>query len=300
MLRCGRSQTFVRLVQQQLLEAGRAKITGFTCAQNYHALRAAFGDCSRAGRTPIVKPKVQWNCGRGFAAGATQEAAKSRGPVSYLSLGITAATGAALLWYYNYLMTEKLHKAQVQETSVGKTMVGGPFNLTDHRGKPFTERDLEGRWSLLYFGFTFCPDICPDELEKLSEAVDSIEKDSGVAVQPVFITLDPERDSVPQVAEYIAEFHPRLVGLTGSIEEVNAAAKAYRVYHMKTEETEDYLVDHSIIMYLLDPAGQFVQYFGKNYDAAALSKGVQAQIADWKPEQPDKQQQQPRAQVAAS
>lgn len=278
-------------MKQILHNAGKEETVVFNFSRTHSAATPAAA--GSIGRCRLRRPGVAGESSlfRGFAADAGPQARRSQGPVSYLSLGITMATGAALLWYYNSLMTQKLHKAEVQQQSVGKTMVGGPFSLIDHHGKPFTDRDLAGNWSMLYFGFTFCPDICPDELEKLTEAVDSIEKSIGVAVRPVFITLDPDRDTVPQVAEYIKEFHPRLIGLTGSTEQVNAAAKAYRVYHTKTDETEDYLVDHSIIMYLLDPTGQFVQFFGKNFDAAALSKAVQSQISEWKPPEQSKEQQ---------
>jgi protein SCO1/2 len=201
-----------------------------------------------------------------------------------MSLALTAATGGALLMYYNHLMEQKLNKnAVAHEAAVGKPMIGGPFELTDQEGRPFSDADLRGRWSLLYFGFTFCPDICPDELEKMAEAVDAVEKGSGGRVQPVFISLDPERDTVPQVARYVKEFHPRLIGLTGPKAKTDAAAKAYRVYHMKTDESEDYLVDHSIIMYLVNPEGDFVQFFGKNVDAAGLAKAIQGHMASWKP-----------------
>ena len=116
---------------------------------------------------------------------------------------------------------------------------------------------LAGEFALLYFGFTFCPDICPEELEKIAEAMDLVEARTGVKVQPVFISVDPERDTPAKIKEYVAEFHPRMIGLTGGMEAVKQVSKKYRVYFSKTgESSTDYLVDHSIIHYFIDPAGE--------------------------------------------
>ncbi|KAL0336751.1 UNVERIFIED_CONTAM: protein SCO11, mitochondrial [Sesamum calycinum] len=170
-----------------------------------------------------------------------------------------------------------------QGPSVGKAAIGGPFNLIDHNGKSVTDKDFLGKWNLIYFGFTHCPDICPDELQKLASAIDKIKEKSGLEVVPVFISVDPERDTVEQVREYVKEFHPKLIGLTGSPDEVKNAARAYRVYYMKTEEEgSDYLVDHSIVMYLMDPNMQFVKFFGKNVDTTSLADGVIQEIKQHK------------------
>jgi len=136
--------------------------------------------------------------------------------------------------------------------SVGTPAIGGPFKLLNHEGKPVTEKDFLGKWTLLYFGFTHCPDICPDELQKMAAAIDKIKEKAKSDIVPVFITVDPERDTVEQVRDYVKEFHPDLVGLTGTTDEIRKVARAYRVYYMKTEEEgSDYLVDHSIVMYVI-------------------------------------------------
>lgn len=119
--------------------------------------------------------------------------------------------------------------------------------LTDHHGKDFTEKDLLGKWTLIYFGFTHCPDICPEELDKMAAVVDTIDKEKGPITLPVFVSVDPARDSVKQVANYVQEFHPRLVGLTGDYDSVKRACKSYRVYFSTPPDakaTDDYLVDH--------------------------------------------------------
>ncbi|EPS59974.1 hypothetical protein M569_14830, partial [Genlisea aurea] len=206
-------------------------------------------------------------------------------PVSWMSFALLICTGAGLVYHYD--REKKRHIEEIdkgakevkQGPSVGKAAIGGEFNLIDHNGKPVTDKDFMGQWNLIYFGFTHCPDICPEELQKLVSAVDKIKHKSGLEIVPVFISVDPERDNVEQVREYVKEFHPKLVGVTGTPDEIKRAARGYRVYYMKTEdEGSDYLVDHSIVMYLMDPKMEFVKFFGKNYDDNSLADGVIAEI----------------------
>ncbi|WVZ08177.1 hypothetical protein V8G54_021523 [Vigna mungo] len=202
-------------------------------------------------------------------------------PISWLSFVLLVLTGAGLVFYYD--REKKRHIEEIrsnteavkQGPSVGKAAIGGPFRLINHQGKHVTEKDFLGKWTLLYFGFTHCPDICPDELQKLAAAVDKIKEKGGIETVPVFISVDPERDTVEQVGEYVKEFHPKLIGLTGSPDEIKNVARAYRVYYMKTaEEDSDYLVDHSIVIYLMSPDMEFVKFFGKNNDVDSLTDGV--------------------------
>ncbi|CAI6006013.1 unnamed protein product [Closterium sp. NIES-65] len=376
-------------------------------------------------------------------------------PVTWASLALLLLTGGALLTYFESEKRKRLEvgrrpykafyppppcpipfpSAAVRELKpVGKAAIGGPFTLVDGNGKAFTEADLKGRWALLYFGFTFCPDICPSQLINIAQAVDLVEKQVGVKVVPVFISVDPERDTADQVKEYVkdtteqvkevrtftprhvhpsarsplgtftplhvhpsarsplctftplhvhpsarsplctftplhvhpsarsplctftprhvhpsarsplctftplhvhpsarsplctftllhllettctslhllqcfsflyshhsscsclapiaplapllihptAEFHPRMIGLTGTPEQVKAAARAFRVYYMKTEEEGyDYLVDHSIISYLMSPEFEFVKFFGRNHTPEGLADGIAGEI----------------------
>ncbi|XXG39705.1 hypothetical protein AAC387_Pa01g0593 [Persea americana] len=212
-----------------------------------------------------------------------------RGPVTWLSLFLLISTGAGLIYYYDKEKKRHIEEINTASTAVkqgpsaGKAAIGGPFKLVNHEGKLVTEKDFCGKWTLIYFGFTHCPDICPDELQKLAAAVDKIRKSSGIEIVPVFISVDPERDTVEQVGEYVKEFHPNLIGLTGNADEIRQVARAYRVYYMKTEEEgSDYLVDHSIVMYLMDPNMDFVKFFGKNYDADTLAEGIVKEIKQYK------------------
>lgn len=147
--------------------------------------------------------------------------------------------------------------------TAGKALVGGPFRLVDHTGKPVTDADYRGRFMLVYFGYTYCPDVCPAGLQVISAALDKLGAKADRIV-PLFITLDPERDTQAQMAEYVKSFNPRIVGLGGKPEEIAAVAKSYRVYWKKIvdeKSPKDYTLDHTSIIYLMDPQGAFVRHF---------------------------------------
>jgi protein SCO1/2 len=137
---------------------------------------------------------------------------------------------------------------------------GGPFTLVDATGRPFTEAGLKGRWSIVFFGFTFCPDVCPTTLDTLGRTLDLLGPD-GKKVQIIFVSVDPERDTPAQMAAYLDNpaFPPGVVGLTGTPEQVAAVARAYKVYYEKQGEGDAYLINHSSISYLMDPKGRFAR-----------------------------------------
>lgn len=147
--------------------------------------------------------------------------------------------------------------------SVGQAMIGGPFELTDHTGKRVSDRDFRGRYMLVFFGFTLCPDVCPSGLQVVAAALDKLGP-KGEAITPILITLDPARDTPDQLASYVKSFHPRLIGLTGTQAEIDAAAKAYRVYAKRVEDpksTAGYTIDHSTFIYVMGPDGAYVTHF---------------------------------------
>jgi protein SCO1/2 len=163
--------------------------------------------------------------------------------------------------YYNILRKQKQEEAAVRVESFGAPALGGPWSLVSSAGQPITSGDLHGSYQLLYFGFTFCPDICPNELVKMGRVVQELDQapETSGKVLPVFISLDPYRDTCDQVGAYCADFHPRMLGLSGTPGQVAKAAKAYRVYFSEVdhkEGEEDYLVDHSIVIYLVGPDGE--------------------------------------------
>jgi cytochrome oxidase Cu insertion factor (SCO1/SenC/PrrC family) len=146
----------------------------------------------------------------------------------------------------------------------GQALVGGPFSLVDHTGRRVTEADFAGRSKLMYFGYTYCPDVCPLGLATMAAAYDRLSPDEQEQVALIFVSVDPERDTVPAMADYVDLFHPQFVGLTGTLEETDAMAKAYRVYYRKaeSESATEYLVDHSAFTYLMDGENRYVTHFG--------------------------------------
>ena len=163
----------------------------------------------------------------------------------------------------------------------GEALVGGPFNLVDQHGAKVTERDFAGRYMLIYFGYTYCPDVCPMSLANMTQALDLLPPEEAEQVVPVFITVDPERDTVKQLAEYAPLFHPRLVALTGSPEAVKAAAQAYRVYFAKAGDgdSDAYLMDHSTFIYLMGPDGRYVRHFAHDAAPEEIAAAIEEAVA---------------------
>ncbi len=164
--------------------------------------------------------------------------------------------------------------------STGTVQIGGPFELVRTTGATVKSADLAGEPMLVYFGFTNCPDICPAGLQQISAALDKLGTQAA-GLHVVFITLDPERDTPAKLGEYMKSFHPAIMGLTGSLDAVTAAAKAYRVYFKKVETgttPTEYTIDHSGFMYLMDGSGRYIAHFPHNVTADKLSVGILAAI----------------------
>jgi protein SCO1/2 len=180
-----------------------------------------------------------------------------------------ALGGAALL-----LLTRGAPAPQV-ETS-GKALIGGPFSLVDQTGKTVTDKDFRGRYMLVFFGFTHCPDVCPAELQVMADALGQLGPKASKIV-PVFISLDPERDRPEAVGAYVKNFGTNFVGLTGSPEAIAAAAKAYRVSFSKFEYKDSngqsgYSIDHSTLLYLMDKNGEYITHFSYGTPAAKMAE----------------------------
>jgi protein SCO1 len=179
--------------------------------------------------------------------------------------------GAALLAVatFAFVVVRKLTDLPVASVrtvaTLGEAQVGGPFALIDGEGRERSDGEFRGQYLLVYFGFTFCPDVCPTELQAISVALDALGPLAD-KVQPLFITIDPGRDTPAAMKDYVANFHPRLIGLTGSAEQIAKAAKAYRVYYRRNDarDASQYLMDHSSIVYLMGPDGRYLAHFGPN------------------------------------
>jgi protein SCO1/2 len=144
--------------------------------------------------------------------------------------------------------------------SSGRIGIGGSFTLEDGNGKPVTDRDFRGKYMLVYFGYTFCPDVCPTTLNAVADAMDKLGP-AAARVQPLFISVDPARDTPAVVKQYAAAFGPKIIGLTGTADEIAKVAKEYRVYyaeHRTGPGPNDYSMDHSSVLYLMDPSGGFL------------------------------------------
>jgi protein SCO1/2 len=163
--------------------------------------------------------------------------------------------------------------------TTGKALVGGPFTLVDTSGKTVTDKDFRGRYMLVFFGFTHCPDICPAELQVISAALAALGPKAEKVV-PIFITLDPERDTPEVMGDYVKNFGADFVGLSGSPEAIAEAAKAYRVAYQQFEyKGKDgnygYSIDHSALLYLMGPDGQYVTHFSYGTPAQKMSETLQ-------------------------
>ncbi|MBO6518463.1 MAG: SCO family protein [Rhodospirillales bacterium] len=162
-------------------------------------------------------------------------------------------------------------------TSSGPS-VGGPFTLVNHDGETVTEKDFMGGYMLVFFGYTYCPDVCPTALSDMAAVMDMLGDEKAQKVTPVFISVDPGRDTPEHLAEYVSFFHPKTVGLTGTEEQIKAVAREYRVYYRLNEpagdDPQDYLVDHTSIIYLMGPDGKLVTHFSHGTDPKAMAERI--------------------------
>lgn len=225
---------------------------------------------------------------RSYSRPSSGDAPKRSGPVTWKSLAITFAIGGALLGGMKFFKKEKEEMIERERTrSMGRPALGGPFSLIDHNNKAVRSEDFLGQWVLIYFGFTHCPDICPDELEKMIEVVEEIDGIPSLPnLTPILITIDPERDTPEAMAAYVKEFSPKLLGLTGSVQQVEQVSRSYRVYYSQgpKDEDNDYIVDHTIIMYLVGPDGEFVEYYGQNKRSPEISSSIASHMRKYKKE----------------
>jgi len=148
----------------------------------------------------------------------------------------------------------------MEDLMYGRGTVGGPFTLTDQGGRQHSDSDFRGKLMIVYFGYTFCPDVCPADLMAITQALDALGP-AADGVQPIFITVDPERDT-KRLAEYVRAFHKSLIGLTGSPEEIRMVANAYKAFYAKVPGTHDgeYAIDHTGVIYLMGRSGEYLGF----------------------------------------
>ncbi len=194
----------------------------------------------------------------------------------FIVILLAAALGLVLAFALS--VVSKTPAQQTGLMAVTDDAFGGPFRLSDHTGKTVTEKDFTGKYRLIYFGFTYCPAICPTELAKITGALNSL-GDKGKDIQPIFITVDPERDTVEAMGKYVTLFHPSLVGLTGTPEEITKTLKSYKIYAAKVQDEtmNDYTMDHSSFIYFMGPDDRLLHIF-KMEDTAVDMTNL---IAQW-------------------
>ena len=201
-----------------------------------------------------------------------------------ISIGLAAA---GLLTLLGLLLIE----LQTREASVRpfqEVAIGGAFSLTNEKGEARSEADFAGAPMLIYFGFTYCPDVCPMSLDVMGAALETLEAQNPklfAALQPVFISVDPLRDTPEQLSEYLSYFHPKISGLTGTPEQIAMVKKAFRVYAVRRDLPEEtaqdkgsYNVDHSSFFYLMDGKGRYLAHFDHGLEAQSLAQKIAAKL----------------------
>lgn len=164
-----------------------------------------------------------------------------------------------------------LAQCRSSQIAGGADTIGGPFELLNAKGETVTDKEVITEPSIVYFGYTFCPDVCPMDAARNADAVDAL-AERGYSVTPVFISIDPDRDTPEVVGDYAENMHEKMIGLTGSAAQVKAASQAYKTYYKKNEGDEDYyLVDHSTFSYLVLPERGFVEFFRRDESAEQLA-----------------------------
>ena len=158
---------------------------------------------------------------------------------------------------------EPSYQKPIKRPDVVSKNFGGAFTLTNHLGQSVTHQDFDNQYRLIYFGFTYCPAICPTELQRISTILKNIEAEKSDLIQPIFITIDPERDTVETMKNYVELFHPRLTGLTGTSAQIDVAKKAYKIYAAKVQDEtmSDYTMDHSSFIYFIGPDNSLIRIF---------------------------------------
>lgn len=190
---------------------------------------------------------------------------------------LLALLAATLAWKYLAIGPSGISR---DGAGSGEVSIGGPFSLTNQDGKTVSDADYRGRFMLVYFGFTFCPDICPTDLLIMSQTMKLL-GDDAKQVAPIFISIDPARDTVAQLKDYLSNFNPPVEGLTGSQAAIDAVVKEYKVYARKVENPKgDYTMDHSAFMYLMDKNGKYVTHFAHNTPPEDMAVAIRKHIKE--------------------
>jgi len=182
--------------------------------------------------------------------------------IAIVALCLALAAAITFGWY---------RVVYLSEDAAGRPSVGGPFTLVDGDGRTVTDQSFRGKWLVIYFGFTFCPDACPTALNTIAGSLEALGPEAA-RIQPLFITIDPDRDTPPVMKQYVAAFDDRIVGLTGTPQQIAAVAKAYRVYYKKVGDGASYTMDHTTALYVVGPDGRFNSLLPHDLTADEMAK----------------------------
>jgi len=193
--------------------------------------------------------------------------------IRFVALGAIVGLGA--FWAHQFWLSGHAPDPAI----LAGDAIGGPYELIDQTGATRRDADFRGKFVMIYFGFTFCPDACPTALLAMAQAIDDIGP-LAERVQPIFVTIDPERDTVAQMKSYVEAVDPRLIGLTGSAAQVASAAKAYRVFYRKVTPPgmSDYLMDHTSLIYLMGPDGKYLDHFSHETPPDKIAERLRRRI----------------------
>lgn len=189
-----------------------------------------------------------------------------------IALIASAATLVGLAVALAFVMLAPARQCSTGTVAGGTAAIGGPFTLVNHKGQQVTDRDVITGPTLVYFGFTYCPDVCPLDLARNAEVVDILAQ-KGIDLTPVFISIDPERDTPMVLADYVSVMHPKMIGLTGTAAQVDVASKAYKTYYWKNGEGDDYVMDHTTFSYLMGPNGMW-EFFRRDVPAEDMAETI--------------------------
>lgn len=192
---------------------------------------------------------------------------------SALAAAFVVLAGLAIGGYFIAVGGDQ-NECSTARVAGGKSAIGGGFNLVNHKSEPVTDKDVITGLTLVYFGYTFCPDVCPLDNARNAEAIDLLEA-QDIDASLVFISIDPARDTPEALADFVEAMHPKMIGLTGTFEQVDAASKAYKTYYKKNgDDDQDYLMDHSTFTYLMSAKDGLLDYFGRDTTPEQIARTV--------------------------
>ncbi len=198
-------------------------------------------------------------------------------PAKYIPLMIALFLLGGVSAMSLYASQQERLNGEQRETQRVQALIGGSFEMVDHNGKTVTDKTYLGSYLLVYFGFTYCPDICPTELQVMTEALNMLPAKQAAKVKILLVSIDPERDTPKQLASYVSNFHDNTVGLTGSLAQVKKMARTYRAYYKKVKDKDnpdDYTMDHSSIVYLMGSDGKYLSHFAYGTRAKVIADKI--------------------------